>query len=60
MNYITEIPWWHYPLMVVVFSFLIGVMVLCAAVMWILHKHDEIHLIKDEENEKEEIHPEGA
>ena len=60
MNYITEIPWWHYPLMFVVFSFLIGFLVLCAAVMWILHTHDEIHLIKDEENEEEEIRSEGA
>ena len=59
MNYITEIPWWHYPLLVVVFSFLVGIMVLCAAVMWILYKHDEIHLTKDEEN-GEEIHTEGA
>lgn len=59
MNYIVEIPWWHYPLMVVVFSFLIGIMVLCAAVMWILYKNDEIHLIKDEEN-GEEIRSEGA
>ena len=59
MNYITEIPWWHYPLLVVVFSFLIGIRVVCAAVMWILHKHDEIHLIRDEEN-GEEIRSEGA
>lgn len=59
MNYMTEIPWWHYPLLAVVFSFLIGVMVLCAAVMWVLYNHDEIHLIRDEEN-GEEIRSEGA
>ena len=59
MNYITEIPWWHYPLMIVVFSFLIGIMVLAAAALWIIHNNDEIHLIKDEEN-GEEVHPEGA
>lgn len=59
MNYIVEIPWWHYPILVVVFSFLIGIIVLAAAALWVIRTHDEIHLIRDEEN-GEEIRSEGA
>ncbi len=57
MSYLTEIPWWHYPVMFFVYSFITGLIFLCGFVAWILWTNKEIHLIKDEDDaEEKEIH----
>ena len=57
MSYLTEIPWWHYPVMFFVYSFITGLVFLCGFVAWTLWTHKEIHIIKEEDDaEEKEIH----
>jgi len=53
MNYLTEIPWWHYPIMFLVYSILSGFVFIIGYIIWIILTNKEIRLIKHEVEPKD-------
>jgi hypothetical protein len=52
MNYLTEIPWWHYPIMFMVYSFLSGFVFIVGVFVWVVWTNKKIHLIKNEDDNR--------